>query len=62
MLLTGGASIVGLACMLAVGVAVSGTGGAIAGTVVGMTLAACRARCILPPSGSRARAAVDRAR
>jgi O-antigen/teichoic acid export membrane protein len=40
MLLTGGASIVGLACMLAVGVTVSGTAGAIVGTVVGMTLAA----------------------
>jgi O-antigen/teichoic acid export membrane protein len=40
MLLTGVASLIGLACMLIVGVVVSGTAGAIAGTVVGMTLAA----------------------
>ena len=61
MLLTGGASIVGLACMLAVGVTVSGIAGAIVGTVVGMTLAAARS-LIQPPSGSRAHAAVDRPR
>jgi O-antigen/teichoic acid export membrane protein len=40
MVLTGSASIVGLACMFGVGATVSGTAGAISGTVVGMTLAA----------------------
>ena len=58
MVLTGGASIVGLTCMLTVGVAISGTAGAISGTVVGMTLAAI---ALAYPVRIRTRAGLERA-